>query len=80
MYPIIKKLYILMVTKQSYIYSSFYVVFLFSLFLQYCVKNVFKHIFLNMHEIQIIMEDISDTTEELMSSPKCRTYVFKLLI
>jgi len=59
MYPIIKQLYILMIIKQNYIYSSFYVIFCFPFNIHYCVKIFSKHILLNMHDIQIMAKDIS---------------------
>jgi hypothetical protein len=47
------------VTKQSYIYYSFHVVLYFLFYIHHRIKNVFKHVLFNMHDIKIMAEEIS---------------------
>jgi len=46
-------------TKQSYIYYSFHVVLYFLFYIHHRIKNVFKHVLFNMHDIKIMAEEIS---------------------
>jgi len=60
MYLIIKQLHILTITKEkSYIHSSFYIILWFLFNIHDRVKNIFKQILLDMHNIQSILKDIS---------------------
>jgi len=60
MYLIIKQLHILTITqKKSYIHSSFYIILWFFFNIHDRVKNIFKHILLDMHNIRSIVKDIS---------------------
>jgi hypothetical protein len=60
MYLIIKQLHILTITQEkSYIHSSFYIILWFFFNIHDRVKNIFKHILLDMHNIRSIVKDIS---------------------
>jgi len=65
-YPIIKQLYVVIVLKQSYIDSSIYIVLFFYIYDH--VKNIFKHILLDMHDIQIITDEISLPIRKLLKN------------
>jgi len=58
-WPIINQLHILTVRKQRHVHFSFHIVLCLTFHVHHRVKNIFKHIVFYMHDIQIMMEDIS---------------------